>query len=113
MKTFIIILLSSLTLIVYNVNTTEESKEVNIDSIIAKSEKNLSKAVNITKLADQQQKEKMVEMHDKVEKLEKEKVELQETLIQTQNELQVVKATISNPIDSCEQFNLFSKDKDN
>lgn len=109
MKTLIIILLSSLTLIVYNVNTKEETKEVDIDSIIAKSEKNLSKAVSVTKLADQQQKEKMVEMHDKVEKLEKEKVELEQTLIQTQNELQVVKTTINNAIDSGEQFNLFPK----
>jgi hypothetical protein len=108
MKTLILLLLSSFTLIIYNVNSTEEKKDnIDVEAIISKSQKNFEKAKNITKLADQQQKAKMVEMHEKVEKLEEEKVMLQENLIKTQNELQVVKTIINNPTDTGEQFNLF------
>lgn len=109
MKTVLISFLLTL-LVITNTSKQSGSKnaEIDVDAIIAKSEKNFSKAATVTKVADQQQKAKMVELHETVAKLEKEKETLQTTLKETKHELQNVKNSVTvNPIDTGEQFELF------
>jgi hypothetical protein len=108
MKTLLISFLLTI-LVVTNVPTTKVDKtEIDVEAILAKSEKNFSKASTVTKVADQQQKAKMVEMHETVAKLEQQNEQLQVTLKETTNELQAVKEVINtNAADTGEQFNLF------
>jgi hypothetical protein len=112
MKTILISFLLTL-LIVANPPKESSTKntDIDVDAIIARSEKNFSKASTVTKVADQQQKAKMVELHETVTKLEEEKKELETTLTETKHELQTVKEVINNNIiDTGERFDLFPKD---
>jgi predicted nucleic acid-binding Zn-ribbon protein len=100
-------------LIVISASTPPKEKEpeVDIDAILSKCNKSLTKASTITKIADKQQKDKMVELHETVTKLEEEKKELETTLTETKHELQTVKKVINNNIiDTGERFDLFPKD---
>jgi hypothetical protein len=107
MKTILISILLTL-LIVTNSEPVKTNNNVDIDAILAKSEKNLTKATTVTKVADQQQKAKMTEMHQTMDKLVEEKKQLEQTLIETKNELQTVKEVINNnAADTGEHFNLF------
>ena len=109
MKTVLISFLLTLLIVT---NTSKESStkntDIDVDAIIARSEKNFSKAATVTKVADQQQKEKITELHETVTKLEEEKKELETVLIETKHELQTVKEVINtNASDTGEQFQLF------
>ncbi len=110
MKTVLISIL--LTLLVVTTSTPPtQHKEIDVDAILAKSEKNMKKATTVTKVADQQQKAKMTELHETVTKLEEEKKQLETVLTETQYELQTVKEVINNTVaDTGQQFNLFPKD---
>ena len=108
MKTLLISFLLTLLVVTNKIPTTSNQSEIDVDAIIAKSEKNFAKAATVTKVADQQQRAKMVEMHETVAKLEEEKEQLQATLQETTNELQTIKEVINtNAADTGEQFNLF------
>lgn len=107
MKTVLVSILLALLVVTTSTPTKEPKTEVDVDAILAKCDKNLNKASSVTKVADQQQKEKMTELHETVQKLEIEKKQLETILIETKNELQIVKNTNINPIDTGEQFNLF------
>jgi hypothetical protein len=94
-----IILMSSLlaVLVISSVSSTKTTfKSSDIDIILNESEKNITKANSVAKIADIQQKEEMVVIRTKMNKLIKEKNQLQKALIKIQNELQIVKDTISN-----------------
>lgn len=109
MKTVLISFLLTL-LVVTNTSkqSSSENTDIDVDAIIARAEKNFSKAATVTKVADQQQKAKMVELHETVAKLEEEKETLQTTLEETKHELQTVKEVINNNlVDTGEQFQLF------
>jgi len=107
MKTVLISFLLTL-LIVTNTSKQSVTKEIDVDSIIAKSEKNFAKASTVTKVADQQQKAKITELHETVTKLEEEKKELETVLTETKHELETVKDVINtNAADTGEQFQLF------
>jgi peptidoglycan hydrolase CwlO-like protein len=89
----------------------EKESEVDVDAILAKCNTHLAKASTVTKKADQQQKAKMVELHETVTKLEEEKKELETVLTETKHELQTVKEVINNNVvDTGERFDLFPKD---
>lgn len=108
MKTVLVSIV--LALLVVNVSTPvkEKKEEVDVEAILSRCDKNLSKASTVTKVADQQQKAKMVELHETVEKLEEEKKVLETVLIETKHELQTVKEVINtNLVDTGEQFQLF------
>ena len=112
MKTALISFLLTLLIVT---NSTKESStkntDIDVDALIAKSEKNFFKAATVTKVADKQQKAKMTELHETVEKLEEEKKELETVLTETKNELQTVKEVINNNVvDTGERFDLFPKD---
>jgi TolA-binding protein len=107
MKTVLISFLLTL-LIVTNTSKQSVTKEIDVESIIAKSEKNFAKASTVTKVADQQQKAKITELHETVTKLEEEKKELETVLTETKHELETVKDVINtNAADTGEQFQLF------
>lgn len=108
MKTVLVSIVLALLVVTTSTPTKPKQEEINVDAILAKCDKNLSKASTVTKVADQQQKAKMVELHETVTKLEEEKKQLETVLIETKNELQTVKETINtNVIDTGEQFNPF------
>ena len=108
MKTLLISFLLTLLIVTTSEPVKEKETDVDVEAILAKCNKNLTKASTVTKKADQQQKAKMVELHETVTKLEEEKKELETVLIETKNELQVVKEVIhNNAVDTGEQFNLF------
>ncbi len=105
-------ILSSILLALLVITTSEPIRSnkdlTEIDAILAKSQKNMQKASKVAKVADQQQKAKMTELHETVTKLEEEKIILQTTLTETKTELQNVKETINtNAADTGEQFDLF------
>ncbi len=84
-------------LVISSVSSTKTTfKSSDIDIILNESEKNITKANSVAKIADIQQKEEMVVIRTKMNKLIKEKNQLQKALIKIQNELQIVKDTISN-----------------
>lgn len=107
MKTIVISILLTL-LLITNTPKQSSTKDIDIDAILARSEKNLSKATTVTQVADQQQKAKMNELHETVQKLEEEKKQLETVLTETKYELQTVKEVInSTAADTGQQFNLF------
>jgi len=108
MKTLLIGFLLTLLVVTNTTSTTKKADEIDVEAIIAKSEKNFAKASVVTKVADQQQKAKITELHETVTKLEEEKQTLQTTLEETKNELQTVKEVINNAVvDTGERFELF------
>ena len=108
MKTLLISFLLTLLIVTASEPVKVKEPEVDIEAILAKCNKNLTKASTVTKKADQQQKAKMIEMHETVTKLEEEKKELETVLTETQNELQTVKEVINNNVvDTGERFDLF------
>jgi len=111
MKTLLISFLLTLLVVSASTPTREKESEVDIDAMLAKCNTNLTKALTVTKKADQQQKAKMIEMHETVTKLEEEKKELETILTETKHELQTVKEVInSNAVDTGERFDIFPKD---
>ena len=111
MKTILISFLLTLLVVSASTPVREKESEVDVEAILARCNKNLNKASSVTKVADQQQKAKMTELHETVEKLEEEKKELETVLTETKNELQTVKEVINNNvIDTGERFDLFPKD---
>ena len=111
MKTLLISFLLTLLVVSASTPPREKEQEIDVDAILAKCDRNLTKASTVTKKADQQQKAKMVELHETVTKLEEEKKELETTLTETKHELQTVKEVInSNAVDTGERFDLFPKD---
>lgn len=105
-------ILSSILLALLVITTSEPIRSnkdlTEIDAILAKSQKNMQKATKVTKVADQQQKAKMTELHETVTKLEEEKQTLQTTLEETKYELQTAKEVINNAVvDTGERFELF------
>lgn len=95
-------------LVVVNAAEQPKHKEVDVDAILAKSAKNFTKAATVTRIADQQQKAKMTELHETVTKLEEEKKQLETVLTETKHELETVKDVINtNAADTGEQFQLF------
>ena len=111
MKTILISFLLTLLVVSASTPVREKESEVDVEAILARCNKNLNKASSVTKVADQQQKAKMTELHETVTKLEEEKKELETVLIETKNELQTVKEVINNNvIDIGERFDLFPKD---
>ena len=111
MKTLLISFLLTLLVVSASTPVREKEQEIDVDAILAKCDRNLTKASTVTKKADQQQKAKMVELHETVTKLEEEKKELETVLTETKHELQTVKEVINNNvIDTGERFDLFPKD---
>lgn len=111
MKTLLISFLLTLLVVSASTPPREKEQEIDVDAILAKCDRNLTKASTVTKKADQQQKAKMVELHETVTKLEEEKKELETTLTETKHELQTVKEVINNNVvDTGERFDLFPKD---
>jgi esterase/lipase len=111
MKALLISFLLTLLAVSTSAPVKEKEKEVDVETILARCNKNLTKASTVTKKADQQQKAKMVEMHETVTKLEEEKKELQTVLTETKHELQTAKEVINNnAVDTGERFDLFPKD---
>jgi hypothetical protein len=111
MKTLLISFLLTLLVVSASTPPREKEQEIDVDAILAKCDRNLTKASTVTKKADQQQKAKMIEMHETVTKLEEEKKELETTLTETKHELQTVKEVInSNAVDTGERFDIFPKD---
>lgn len=110
MKTLLIGLLLSILFI-----TTNPPKQRNvqnslddIDAIIARSEQNFHKANDVTRVADEQQKQLVSEIYETMEKLTEEKKHLEQALNETQHELEYIKEIIHNNIvDTGEQFQLF------
>jgi flagellar motility protein MotE (MotC chaperone) len=108
MKTILASIILALLVVNTSVPTKSEKEEIDVDAILARCNKNLNKASTVTKKADQQQKAKMVELHETVTKLEEEKKELETVLTETKHELETVKEVINNNVvDTGEQFNLF------
>ncbi len=107
MKTVLASILLALLVVATSTPAKDEKESVNVDEILSKSQTNLSKATTVTKLADQQQKEKMVEILETVEKLQAEKCKLQLELKQAKNEQQAAEHIDNMPIDTGEQFQLF------
>ena len=111
MKTLLISFLLTLLVVSASTPTTEKEQEIDVDAMLAKCNRNLTKALTVTKKADQQQKAKMTELHETVTKLEEEKKELETTLTETKHELQTAKEVINNnAVDTGERFDLFPKD---
>jgi predicted nucleic acid-binding Zn-ribbon protein len=111
MKTLLISFLLTLLVVSASTPPREKEQEIDVDAILAKCDRNLTKASTVTKKADQQQKAKMVELHETVTKLEEEKKELETTLTETKHELQTAKEVINNnAVDTGERFDLFPKD---
>jgi hypothetical protein len=111
MKTILVSII--LALLVVNTSTSVQPKrqELDVEAILANSAKNFTKAATVTRVADQQQKAQMTELHETVTKLEEEKKELETTLTETKHELQTVKEVINNNVvDTGERFDLFPKD---
>ena len=105
------ILISMLLLLIgYGATKTETKEVVEVDSILIKSEQTFAKASNVCVAADEKQKKEMVKIQEKVLTLQTQNKELKEVIISQQNE---IKSLSSTPVDSGEQFNLFSKDKSN
>jgi hypothetical protein len=112
MKTVLVSILVVLLITSAPSPTKPKKEEVNIDSILSKCDKNLSKASMVTKVADQQQKTKITELHETVTKLEKEKQILKTVLTETKHELETVKNVIDiNLTDTGEQFQLFPENQ--
>jgi hypothetical protein len=88
---------------VSNVNISE------VDSILIRSQNSFKKASNVCVDADKKQKEAMGKIQQKVIKLETQNEKLKEVIFAKENEINNIKAII-NPIDSGEQFDLFTKD---
>lgn len=89
MKTVLVSILIALLIVSNSAPIKEQKKEVNVDTILAKCDQNLDKAYYINKVADQQQKEKMIELHRKVQKLEEEKKKLEIILVKNKHELNI------------------------
>jgi len=108
MKTVLVSIVLALLVVNTSVPVKSEKKEIDVDAILARCDKNLSKASTVTKVADQQQKAKMTELHETVTKLEEEKKELETVLTETKHELETVKEVINNNVaDTGQQFDLF------
>lgn len=102
------ILISMLLLLIgYGATKTETKEVVTVDSVLLKSEQTFLKASNVCIKADEKQKQEMIKIQDKVVKLQTQNKELKEVIISQQNE---IKSLSSTPVDTGEQFNLFSKD---
>jgi flagellar motility protein MotE (MotC chaperone) len=111
MKTLLISFLLTLLIVTASEPVKVKEPEADIEAILTKCNKNLTKASTVTKKADQQQKAKMIEMHETVTKLEEEKKELETVLTETKHELQTAKEVINNnAVDTGERFDLFPKD---
>jgi hypothetical protein len=74
--------------------TKLKKEEINVDSILFRCDENLSKASTVNKVADQQQKIKITELHETVTKLEEEKQVLETVLTETKYKLKVVENVI-------------------
>lgn len=108
MKTILSSILFALLVITTSEPVRPDKDLTEIDAILAKCQKNMQKATKVTKVADQQQKAKMTELHETVTKLEEEKQTLQTTLEETKYELQTAKEVINNAVvDTGERFELF------
>jgi DsbC/DsbD-like thiol-disulfide interchange protein len=102
------ILISILLLLIgYGVTKTETKEATTVDSILIKSEQTFAKASNVCIKADEKQKQEMIKIQEKVLTLQTQNKELKEVIISQQNE---IKNLSSTPVDTGEQFNLFSKD---
>jgi uncharacterized protein YxeA len=111
MKIILIFFLITILAITTSEPVRKKESEIDIEAILVKCDKNLTKASTITKKADQQQKSKMIELHETVTKLKEEKKELEIVLTKTKHELQTVKEVINNNVvDTGEHFDLFPKD---
>ena len=111
MKTLLISFLLTLLIVTTSEPVKEKEQEFDVEAMLAKCDKNFSKASTVTKKADQQQKAKMVELHETVTKLEEEKKQLETVLTETKHELQTAKEVINNNVvDTGERFDLFPKD---
>lgn len=75
--------------------TRFKKEEINVDSILLRCDENLSKASMVNKVADQQQKTKITELHETVTKLEEEKQVLETVLTETKFKLKVVEKVIT------------------
>jgi flagellar motility protein MotE (MotC chaperone) len=107
MKTVLVSIVLALLVVTTSIPKKPKKEEIDVDVILSKCDKNLSKASTVAKVADQQQKEKMSELHQTVQKLEKEKKQLETVLTETKYELQVVKDIVNNNVvDTGEQYNL-------
>lgn len=107
MKTILVSILLALLIVATSTPARLTEPKNEVDEILSKCESNLSKASTVAKIADKQQKEKMDELHETVQKLETEKKQLEIILTETKHELQIIKHIDSNPIDTGEQFQLF------
>lgn len=107
MKTILVSILLALLIVATSTPARLTEPKNDVDEILSKCESNLSKASTVAKVADKQQKEKMNELHETVQKLETEKKQLETILIETKYELQTIKHIDSTPIDTGEQFQLF------
>jgi SpoVK/Ycf46/Vps4 family AAA+-type ATPase len=108
MKTVVVSILLALFVALASEPVKPKKEEVDVDAILNRCNKNISKATTVTRIADKQQKAKMTELHETVEKLEEEKKELETVLIETKHELQTVKEVINNNVaDTGQQFDLF------
>lgn len=107
MKTILVSILLALLIVATSTPARLTEPKNDVDEILSKCESNLSKASTVVKVADKQQKEKMDELHETVQKLETEKKQLETILTETKYELQTIKHIDSTPIDTGEQFQLF------
>lgn len=107
MKTILVSILLALLIVATSTPARLTEPKNDVDEILSKCESNLSKASTVAKVADKQQKEKMDELHETVQKLETEKKQLETILTETKYELQTIKHIDSTPIDTGEQFQLF------
>jgi hypothetical protein len=110
MKTVLVSILLALLIVATSTPTKLTEPKNDVDEVLLKCESNLSKASTVAKVADKQQKEKMDELHETIQKLETEKKQLETTLTKTKYELQNVKHIDSIPIDTGEHFHLFPED---
>jgi septal ring factor EnvC (AmiA/AmiB activator) len=94
MKTVLVSILVVLLITSAPSPTKPKKEEVNIDNVLEESDKHISKAYAVNKIADQQQKEKMDEMLKTINKLKIEKKQLEKTLVKTTHELQIIKINV-------------------
>jgi septal ring factor EnvC (AmiA/AmiB activator) len=94
MKTVLASILLTLIIIATSSSFKFKKEEINIDNVLEESDKHISKAYAVNKIADQQQKEKMDEMFKTINKLKIEKKQLEKTLVKTTHELQIIKINV-------------------
>lgn len=105
------ILISIIILLIgYRATKSEKQEVVEVDSVLIKSQQTFIKASNVCVAADEKQKKEMIKIQEKVVTLQAQNQELKQVIISKENE---IKSLSSTPVDTGEQFNLFSKDKDN